>query len=539
VFSSPAEGLALLVPALAGAAAAPGARDGVLEWNLKLLAGAVRSAGGALPPYVSVLSTAIAAGFSSKAKAPKKAAGKLLRWALRALLDAYPAEARSHAAADWAAPGALWKKWAQPHGWCEPAEGSGGGLPPLAMEWVTPTPAGRAAALELVNAFLVPAMLRLRSAAERIAAAAPPAAGSSDEARAKSAPLPAAGGGGGGGGGGSESEALRSDLIVLIAGVRGAVYALPDGADGDDGVIATGTAAQALKFGAVANGPLVGAGGAAVYGGATAGVPLRQVLAANVHALMRALARHEGYAKDVDTQVLCVKAMFRLISGRGARMSKTRSALSSAKSNKGFYRDSAWAAAVRAFSKVARAVEWGAPGAQPQPLCSALHTGGGAHQLPRCGQVARVALGRARREAESIFAIPQALHFPSEAGGIVCGSGGGDEDDGDAEAEADGEGDEALFAEVKRASSSDAEAWEEEGAPPSEGSPRDARGGGASSGGGSGGGSSTSGGTPPEELAPAFYAFGRTAVGKLAPCVPRRRALLCGAPRRGHRAAQS
>jgi hypothetical protein len=516
--AAPAEALAALVPHSAAAAAAPGAPEGAVEWHLRLLAGAVRAAGPALPAHLPALRTAIAAGFAAKGKAPRKAAGKLLRWALRATLDMYPAEARSHGPADWAAPGELWKKWAQPHSWAAQGGGGGGGaLPPLALSWVTPTTEGRAAALALANEFLVPAMLRLRGAAERIAAGSPPAAGSSDEARARAPPAP-----------GAphpppppppDADALRCDLTLLIAGVRGAVYALPDGVAGDDDVIAVGTAPQALLFSAEA--------GAAVYSGGGVGgggAPLRQVMAAYVHALMRALAGSEAHAKDVDTQVLCLKALFRLASARGARMSKTKAAIAAAKGNKAFYRDAAWAAAVRAFSKVALAAEWAREGAPPPPS-SVPHAAGGTHQLPRAAQVARVAHALARRAAESIFAVPAALHFPRERGLAGGGGGGGEDDDeGGGEGEGEGEGgagaaapsDDDVAYEDARGSSDDGWGgadWETAAPPQSS----------ASAGGGGGGGSSAGASSAGVSLggeaasAPAVYAFGRAAVAKLAP----------------------
>ncbi len=451
VASSPVAGLAKLVPLHTSAiATAAGNDDKLVAWHARLLSGAVKSSGAAVLPHLPAITAALRTCLGSKDSDVRDAGGKLLRWSLACLLSTYDAESRSHAPSAWANLGMTWQSWAMPYAWTAPGntqakalEAAGLALPGLEPAWHSPSTPERTAALALVQEFIVGPMDRLSAFATTYGppeGAAPPPYGEAAMPATESEALTAAGSTAAGVLArttlapavlSAESERLRTDLSSLLMGFRGAVCALSDfaGPRGDDIVISTGTAGQALTFEA----------GRASYadGSGAERQPLRHAIAMTLDAVLKAINAHPDFNRDVKSLTAAIHLAFRTICGRGSKMFKATQAKRDLSTYKRFYREPLMETRATFFSRLMWAAAAAQGAAPPASSTQALFSEGGTHGTSRGYMIARISYLIQRRQAEGLFAIPKALHGGvGEGGEAYLGAAG----DGDAAFEDEEEG---------------------------------------------------------------------------------------------------
>ena len=464
--AAPDDAAGRFLPLLMERATAAGASSTVRAWSIALADGVSRELGPRLLPHLPKLTSVVKAAYASDDKAVRKAGGKLLRRVLASLLSTYARSlSSSHNPADMKACHTLWIKWGQPAAVVDQAEMAAAGLaaavaggslplPPQAeMVWHVPSAAEREGALQLIKECLIGPMQRIRDFQDtyggRTAAASSTTTAGGGGSKAVS-PLDASGAGtptaasSSSSSSGSPSssflpvppselERLRSDVEMVHAAVRGAVYGLTDGATaaGDDDVIAVGTAGQALVWDE--------ASGTVSYAtGASAGpvVSLRHTLLSRTAALLRFLNRHPDLSRDTKALNAATKLGTRLVAGRGPRLSKSGSAVSNIRVMKRAEADVATQARLRQFFKTLRQHAASSAGSG---LTLSLSSGGStlrscggltSQTAPRVMLLARLRIHLQRRVAESIYSIPRALHFGRNCaalGDAQGDAGGGDE----------------------------------------------------------------------------------------------------------------
>ena len=422
--AAPSVVVARFVPLHVRAALAPGVSDASFVWHTSMLKALVCELGTALLPVLPGIRAVIAAAFARDEKQPRKAGGKLLRAALGSLVNVYSmGKLASVNPAEAATPGRLWLRWGTPVSLVDDQRlvatlgGSAAlvdaALPPrVAVLWHIPSDAERAGAVALLNEFLVPSMARLRA----LAATHGNSSSNGSAAAALSVPQ-------------SEMARIRVDLELVRAALRGAIGVLTDscGPEGDDAVIATGgTGSKALAWDAATN--------TIEFATAVGGASLRAELTLVLSAYMHASAAHVDLSRDTVAIGLANKIAFRLLAGRGARMSKAAAAVNGVRKTKremrSTYERSRMRAIVRAVTTTG--THEGAASA------AAISTAGLALNAPRAIIVSRVHAHYQRRLGEAVYAVPRALHARSVSAAIGDSAPDDAVDDDDARGDAGG-----------------------------------------------------------------------------------------------------
>jgi len=438
----------LLAPHLAVAAGGAKVSPPLLAWHLSCLYGIAKGAGGAMLPHLPACAAAVRAGCDSDEKAPRKAAGKLLRALLGALLLPRPQLARSHNPDDAAAYSTLWLKLGVPYTFPTTASTTKVAAlaplapPPAALPWQLPTPAMKAAATSLVNDFVVGTACRLEAAIVRLRGGVPV-----DDA---TFPLPAAAsesGGGGGGGGGAAgggaagggatgaggsafgaatkvADRLRGDIDILGAGLRGASMAFTDRVtpDGDDALTVTGSQGCVIVWDAAAAAAVL----VAAEDGEEAAArrtSLRHMLLLLVGRLTTALVGNADAARDTKALTSCLKLTQRLTAGRGPRRNKVDKQVSGEISSEAYLLAEYTASVGRRTTRLVHHLA-GVPRSDLM----------GFRPSSSRDSMARIVFLQAElRQATSLTVIPKALHYGTASGDAPAGDGDSSDDDDDAD----------------------------------------------------------------------------------------------------------
>jgi hypothetical protein len=256
--ADPGRLLAALFERHAQKALATGGSDDLRRRHMLVLCGLVKGAGPDILPYVPTVRQVIALGFAETEDARVwKAAGKLLRCVLHALhypvqlatgsdpfhcLDPPSSEQYSELWWRWGAPAA---PTARKVGSDDAAAAAGQLQPDSRAVWYRMGMAERAAVLDIINEFLVPAMRSLQAciavpppSASAAAAAGPVAASASVMLGSPSVGVRRA----------AESIEIRKMGYLIMSAFRGAAHLMTDGTgtEGDDQVFAAATAGHAL-----------------------------------------------------------------------------------------------------------------------------------------------------------------------------------------------------------------------------------------------------------------------------------------------------
>ena len=357
-------------PLLIAAAAVPGASAEARTWAQSLLTGALNSVGAGViplvPSLIAVLSKAFEPGQETQVR---KSAGKALKSALKSLLFQYCLDVRTHAPAAWAISGGLWADWAPAYSWTPPLPAAADFLPPAFVPlWHVSTAPERAAALDLLNAFLVPAMKRLTV--------------------------------------GTQPAHLRSDLTIVMACTKGTSNVTPISVEGCDGImgIAIGSLPETslvwneevskIEW-ASQNSPKI--------------VPLRAALAiiltATASRFQAASTSGSGASIDTDAAKQLIKNAYAVLVIRAARVTKTLDFIASVRFDRGktVLRVAAALAATRVFKRAARLME---PGPFPRSYtgCSIV---GASSSGPRSLMALRTQGALFRRLCEAVNAVPR------------------------------------------------------------------------------------------------------------------------------------
>jgi hypothetical protein len=412
--SKPAAVLDKFIPLLSGAALAPKTSDKIVEWNTRLLAGLIKYTGEAVLPHLPVLAKVARLALAAKEKDTRKAGSKLVRWMMSPPLSTYDKLKRSHTTVDWENPGSLWRKWGMPFCWSpdvvsEKASKSATSPPGIQIDWHEPSESEKAAVLPLIDEFLVAPLIRLDAFCSTLA----------DASTTSSAAIKAV------------SDKLLCDLHSVNAAVRGCTTTLTDGTSflGDDAILSVGTRGMALLIDARSTAPKAFFSSSSTTSEQT--VSMRSYIHDVVNRVIRTLAAHKEFARDVNVMTISIELGYRSICARGYKMGKARSLLASvddhsAHASRLLFHDSQ----VSAFSKtLAASDEVAFSDSGPRPLPTSFGAHRGIPRLTRWLMILRVEALKQLRVAELIYASPKSLHL---GGGVTIGSsGGGQDDDGE------------------------------------------------------------------------------------------------------------
>jgi proteasome activator subunit 4 len=412
--SKPAAVLEKFIPLLTSAALSPKTSDKIVEWNTRLLAGLIKYTGEAILPHLPVLAKVVRVALAAKEKDTRKAGSKLMRWMMSPLLSTYDKLKRSHTSVDWENPGSLWRKWGMPFSWSsdvvsEKVAQSAISPPGIQIDWHEPSEKEKAAALPLIDEYLVEPLIRLQAFCSSMA----------DPSVMTSAVIKA------------ESDKLLRDLHSVNAAVRGCATTLTDGTSflGDDAILSVGTRGMALVIDPSSTSPKAFFASNSTATQET--VSMRSFIHVVVNKVIRIVAQHKEFARDVNLMTILIELGYRSICARGYKMGKARSLLASvddhsSHSSRLIFHDSQ----VSAFSKtLAASDEVAFPGPRPPPASFGAHRG--IPRLTRWLMILRVEALKQLRVAELIYASPRSLHL---GGGVTIGSSGSGQDD-DAEDE--------------------------------------------------------------------------------------------------------